>query len=74
MDLRKDLHAPLALGEVIDTERAGLRREVDLLPTEEKLGDFDLDRLGLRSDSETQGSAMSEEEDNTLTLENSSKH
>lgn len=55
--------------EVTETERVGPRSEVDLLPIEkERVDDHDLDLLGLKSGSETQGTAMLDKEDNTPTL------
>lgn len=57
------------IAEVTETERVGPRSEVDLLPTEkERVDDHDRDLLGLKSGSETQGTAMLDKEDNTPTL------
>lgn len=66
---------PREVSERIRSKRAGPRKQVDLLPAEEeKLRDFDLGHLGLKSDGETQGVTMSKEEDNTPALEKSSNH
>lgn len=55
----------------IETESAGSSRgvKVNLLPTErEELDDLYLNLLVVKADSETQGSAMSEKEDDTPIL------
>lgn len=55
-----------------ETIETGPNREVDLLLTEEEKLD-DLEFLRIKSESEMQESAISEERDNTPTLENSCK-
>lgn len=66
---------PKRIAKAVKAERARPSKEVDLLSIEEKkLVDLNLELLRLKSESETQGNAMPEEEDDTPTLEKSSKH
>lgn len=66
---RKSTRVPEGFTEAIETQRSGPSREVHLLPTD-KPDKLDLSLLSLKSDSKC---VISEEEDNTLTLEKSSK-
>lgn len=63
----------MILNGIAEPEKAGPKREVDLPSTVKEKPD-DLDPLWLKSDSDKQGSAISEEKDNIPTLEKSSTY
>lgn len=62
-----------AITQIIEVKRAGSSEEMELLPIEEEeLDDLGVDPQGSMADNKE--SAMSEEEDETTTIEKSSPH